>query len=154
MQRKLLIFFLLPLCLLGCRPRGVLSTKEMEDILYDLHRAEGVVYTLGWNYNDEEAMAVCYRVVLEQHSVTQAQFDSSLVWYTDNPNVFDKIYPKVLDRLQADLDALQSAPIELEAPAELKTPQSSAKDTLRSLDFVLHDALYGTQPVLLHKNDE
>ena len=36
--------------------------------------------------------------------MTQSQFDSSLVWFTDNPQIFNKIYPKVVSRLQADMD--------------------------------------------------
>jgi hypothetical protein len=26
------------------------------------------------------------------------------VWYTDNPQIFNKIYPKVMERLEADYD--------------------------------------------------
>ena len=40
--------------------------------------------------------------MLEKHGTTQAEFDSSLVWYTAHPQLFDKIYPKVIARLSAE----------------------------------------------------
>lgn len=98
------------ICLLGmasCRPRGVLSPHEMRDVVYDLHRADGAIQVAGYNYSHDEELAACYKSVLDKHGITQAQFDSSLVWYTDNPQRFNKIYPKVVARLEADLQAEQ-----------------------------------------------
>ena len=92
------------LAMVGCRPRGVLSNREMRDVLYDLHRVDGAVQVAGYNYGHPCELAAYYQSVLDQHGITQAQFDSSLVWFTDNPQIFNKIYPKVIARLQADLD--------------------------------------------------
>ena len=92
------------LAIVGCRPRGVLSNSEMRDVLYDLHRADGVIQVAGYNYSHDQEVAGYYKNVLDKHGITQAQFDSSLVWYTDNPQIFNKIYPKVLERLEADFE--------------------------------------------------
>ncbi|MCQ2311526.1 MAG: DUF4296 domain-containing protein [Paludibacteraceae bacterium] len=93
------------ICLLpGCRPRNVLSPQQMEDIFVDLHTADGVLQELGYNYGHDEELRGYYQSVLRQHGTTQAQFDSSLVWYTAHPAIFDKIYPKVLERLQQQVD--------------------------------------------------
>lgn len=88
------------------RPRNVLTGGEMEDVLYDLHRAEGILQAKGYAYGHDEENAAYYEAILRKHGVTQAEFDSSLVWYTDNPRRFDKIYPKVVERLQAEKEAL------------------------------------------------
>lgn len=90
--------------MVGCRPDGVLSNKEMRDVLYDLHRMDGALQTAGYNYGHDEEVSAYYQSVLDSHGITQAQFDSSLVWFTDNPQIFNKIYPKVVARLQADFD--------------------------------------------------
>ena len=94
------------LCLLltfaGCRPKGILSSRQMCNVLYDLHRADAILHQAGLDYGHDEALAKYYQVVLEKHGVTQAQFDSSLVWYTDQPSRFDKIYPKIEQRCQAE----------------------------------------------------
>ncbi len=85
----------------GCRPRGVLSSGQMEDLFVDLHRADGIIYVNGYKYNHDSVVSLTYDSILAAHGVTRAQLDSSLVWYTDNPMLFDKIYPHVLDRLTA-----------------------------------------------------
>jgi len=107
-MKKLLIILLAFLALTACRPRGVLSSRQMEDIFVDIHTAEGIIQAAGYNYGHNEAVRGYYQVVLEEHGVSQAQFDSSLVWYTANPTIFDKIYPKVVERMQANLDAFMA----------------------------------------------
>ncbi len=104
--RLSVIFCLLSvICLLpGCRPRTVLSPKQMEDIFVELHTADGLIQEAGMNYGHDEQVQGYYRVILERHNTTQQQFDSSLVWYTAHPTFFDKIYPKVIERLQKQLD--------------------------------------------------
>ena len=78
----------------GCRPKGVLSSKQMREVLYDLHKADAVLRVAG------------LETVLEKHGITQAQFDSSLVWYTDHPSRFDKMYPKIEKRCKAEYDEI------------------------------------------------
>ena len=90
--------------MIACRPRDVLSNHEMRDVLYDLHRADGAIQVAGYNYSHDQEVAAYYKQILDKHGITQAQFDSSLVWYTDNPQIFNKIYPKVLERLEANLE--------------------------------------------------
>ncbi len=77
----------------------------MRELLYDLHKTDGVVYVMGCNYNRDDELNKYYLYTLEKHGVTQSQFDSSLVWYTDNPKRFNKIYPPVIKRLQEEYDS-------------------------------------------------
>lgn len=86
------------------RPKEVLSRREMTEVLYDLHRMEGCLQAAGYNYGNDAEVALYYQAVLDKHGITQAQFDSSLVWYTDNPKRFVVIYPKVVERLQKERD--------------------------------------------------
>ena len=92
------------LAVAGCRPRSVLSNREMRDVLYDMHRADAAIQVAGYNYAHDIEVAGYYKNVLDKYGITQAQFDSSLVWYTNNPQIFNKIYPKVLERLEADFE--------------------------------------------------
>ena len=103
-MKKWITILCVALAMVGCRPDGVLSNKEMRDVLYDLHRMDGALQTAGYNYGHDEEVSAYYQSVLDSHGITQAQFDSSLVWFTDNPQIFNKIYPKVVARLQADFD--------------------------------------------------
>ena len=103
-MKRLLIISCILLAIVGCRPRGVLSNREMRNVLYDLHRADGAIQVAGYNYSHDQELAGYYKNVLDKHGITQAQFDSSLVWFTDNPQIFNKIYPKVLERLEDDFE--------------------------------------------------
>ena len=106
MKRPLNILVLCVVCIVlgltGCRPRGILHSWEMRKVLVDLHKTDALLQVAGLNYGHEEAKNMYYAQVLEKHGITQAEFDSSLVWYTAHPQLFDKIYPKVVRQLQAE----------------------------------------------------
>jgi len=82
------------------RPDNVLSNRQMERVLVDLHRAEGILQVAGYNYGHDSEVPQYYQVILERNGVTQAQFDSSIVWYTDHPAYFTRVYPRVRRDLQ------------------------------------------------------
>ena len=103
----------------------------MREVMVDLHKTDALLQVSGLQHGHNEAEDIYYALVLERHGITQAQFDSSLVWYTAHPQLFDKIYPRVLNDLkaeedqfiamhEAELNALP-APIEETVP-ELQTP--------------------------------
>ncbi len=103
-SKTILVFTLCSLLLIlsGCRPKGILHSWELRALLYDLHRMDALLQVSGKQYESDEVRNIYYASVLEKHGVTQAQFDSSLVWYTAHPQLFDKIYPKVIARLMED----------------------------------------------------
>ena len=68
--------------------------------MVDLHKTDAILQLNGMAYGHEEEKAIYYSIVLSKHGITQAQFDSSLVWYTAHPQLFDKIYPRVMAELK------------------------------------------------------
>ena len=50
--------------MIGCRPRGVLSNREMRNVLYDLHRADGALQVAGYHYSHDQELAAYYKNVL------------------------------------------------------------------------------------------
>ena len=109
LKNKQLIFIALVALLCGCtiRPNGVLSKRKLQNVLYDLHKTEGALQEIGYTYAHDYESSVYFQSVLNKHGVTQAQFDSSLVWYTDHPLLFNRVYPQVLDRLKAEQEKYQ-----------------------------------------------
>lgn len=142
MKRNLI--FILCLCAFcalmvsGCRPRGVLSQRKMQDVLYDLHRADGILQESGLGYGHDEVAGKYYNQVLAKHGLTQAEFDSSIVWYTHNPKRFEHIYPKVVARLQADADEMKRL-LDMERGRPVITDEQSVVYT----DSVIQLAIYG-----------
>ncbi|MEI7504218.1 MAG: DUF4296 domain-containing protein, partial [Paludibacter sp.] len=81
------------------RPKGVLNESEMTDVLTEMHRLDGTMAAKGLQYGNYQEKAQYYSFILKKYDISQAQFDSSLVWYTKNPKTFDVIYDNVLARL-------------------------------------------------------
>ena len=118
------------LCLTGCRPKGILHSWEMREVLVDLHKTDALLQMNGLNNASSEDKALYYSQVLSKHGVTQAQFDSSLVWYTAHPQLFDKIYPKVLNELKAEEEAFMALHEE-----ELQTTAEAPAETVEQAPF-------------------
>ena len=100
---------LFALTLTGCRPEGILHSRQMRDVLIDLHKTEGAIQASEVRYDAYETRDLYYAQVLEKHGITQAQFDSSIVWYTAHPQFFNKIYPKVLKAIEEEEAAYVAA---------------------------------------------
>lgn len=90
---------LLGLCLLtlaACeikRPKEVLSDAQMEKVLYDYHLATAMGDMASYDENYKRELYIQY--VLKKNHITRAVFDSSLVWFSNNPELMMKIYEKV-----------------------------------------------------------
>lgn len=126
----------------SCRPRGILSSDEMREVLVDLHKTDAMLQMSGLGPMDQEQKQIYYAQVLERHGITQAEFDSSLVWYTAHPQLFDKIYPKVL----ADLAAEEQA---LAAQLEMQIIEDNKKVVFHcSFDTTYFTLLEGVYPTL------
>ena len=86
--------------LAGCkvkRPSDVLPESTMEQLLYDYHIAK----SLGENLPNENYKRALYlESVFRKYGTTEAEFDSSMVWYTRNTEILTKIYEKVSKRLK------------------------------------------------------
>jgi len=81
-------------------PDRVLPEKKMKDVVIDMRLVEMMI---NWNkqaYSSDSAhKAALYASVLEKHHVTQAVYDSSLVWYGENLDVLLQVYDKALHEI-------------------------------------------------------
>jgi hypothetical protein len=91
----LLTLFLLPAC--DNRPKNVLSKKEMVEVLTEYHLLHGTLQVSNKYYTPESNLY--FQNLLQKHGITQAEFDSSMVWYAKNPKKFERIYAEVQLRL-------------------------------------------------------
>ena len=97
------------LLLAGCNrhPKGILSEKEMIDLLTDMELAEAYAHT-----NDASAdkinIEILEQSVLDKHGVTREQLDSTLSYYGRNLDEYYALYEKVENNLRAQSGRIQS----------------------------------------------
>lgn len=85
-------------------PSGVLSKGDMAELLADIHVGEAVVEN---NYSDfitDSARKVVKQAILEKHGVTQAELDTSFMWYGKHLDRYIEVYELTADILQKRLD--------------------------------------------------
>jgi hypothetical protein len=92
----------------GCKPSvpsEYIQPDELEDILYDYHVAEAMARN-GSSMDADYNQTKYFLAVLEKHQVTEAVFDSSLVYYYTHAERLKVIYSRVQERLVNDAKKL------------------------------------------------
>ncbi len=101
LRRSLLGAVVLPLFMVGCKPgvpMDVLSESTMEDVIYDYHMAQSIAEA-GDSFEVRRYGYV--QAVFRKHGITEAEFDSSMVWYSANAARLKAIYERVDARYEA-----------------------------------------------------
>ena len=81
-------------------PSQYIQEDDMEDILVDYYKARAVAQQNKFPFNEREYnLALFTEAVLEKHGVTQAEFDSALVYYYTRADRFDPMMQRVVERL-------------------------------------------------------
>lgn len=125
--RKLLPLLLLTAGLTACTvqvPSDIIGEKEMEELLYDYHLMQAMASDLGGG--DAVARKQYEQFVYDKHGVTEAEFDSSLVWYTRHTKELEAIYKRLEKRLMVRKEALTA----LIRPADRANSVTEAGDTV------------------------
>ena len=115
-----LLFFILLLA--SCKPsvpRDVIQPDDMAEILYDYHLADAMAME---QESDNRAYdSRLYRLAaLKKHGVTEADFDSAMVYYTRHADWLHKIYQQVAERMEKDAMALGATVSDLNRKAGIE----------------------------------
>lgn len=102
---------LLLLLLASCKPslpKGVLSESKMTDVLYDYHLAQSMPaqYVKEGGKEERQSGYVYMQAVFKKHGITEAEFDSSMVFYCGDLKRLHAIFDRVSRRLERDADVL------------------------------------------------
>ncbi len=111
-QGIFILLFLPALFLLSCgRPSWVLSEKQMENVLFDIHIADAEISNNYTDFRTDRQKQDLYASIFKKHNITREQFDTSLVWYGKNLshyleiyNNLDKRYTILSDSITARID--------------------------------------------------
>jgi len=116
---RLLVNFLTCFLLFACtnRPSNVLSEQKMEAVLFELYQLEAAINENRYLFaNDSTRKAQSLKSVFDKHKISEAKFDTSLVWYNANLNKYLKIneklnkrYEQLINELQAEQELVRQA---------------------------------------------
>lgn len=127
MKRSVTYLFVLML-VLACKPTvpsEYIQPGEMEDILYDYHIAQAMSKTTAEG-EAEVKRQVYLDAVLKKYGISEADFDSSLVYYYSRADRFKEIYSHVSERLNDEAKALGAGVGELNRYSQYSTTGDTA----------------------------
>lgn len=104
-------------------PSKYLQPDEMEDLMYDYFVSRGIVDTKHGMSDYQNRYNI--EAVLRKHGLTQAEFDSSLVYYYNNMEQMNVIFTNIQKRLSEEALQLGAS----EGEVERFTIQSTSGDT-------------------------
>jgi hypothetical protein len=103
------------------KPKKLVPRDRMVDMLTDMHIAESVFQNR--RYSTEQVIqfteADFYYSILKKHEVADSTFEQSLIYYSSLPKEFEKIYSRVLNKLnemEQDQLKLQQQPVDIGTP--------------------------------------
>lgn len=92
----------------SCSKKEKLSRDKMVNVLHDLQLAEALYQNRYRNFNELDNKTALFEGILSKHGITQAELDSSLVWYADHPEEYIRINDSVNARIKRELKTIES----------------------------------------------
>ncbi len=97
--------------LFACKPgvpSGVIPPDDLEEILYDYHLAQAMAENGARDSMDFRRYSYV-RAVFDKHGVTEAEFDTAMVWYSSHATYLHEIYQRLRERYSGGVATLGAA---------------------------------------------
>ncbi len=85
-------------------PEGVIEQDRMAALLVDIHKGEGLADMERSTFSNDSVKKLLKQSIYLKHGVTSEEVDSSFVWYGKNLGDYMKVYEKVVDKLEKELN--------------------------------------------------
>ncbi|MBQ7690880.1 MAG: DUF4296 domain-containing protein [Muribaculaceae bacterium] len=110
-------------------PNGIISESRMVDLLVDLYQADAYLESYPTQFPDDSTKMSLKQAVYAKHGVTQADYDTSLVWYAHNMDVYSDVYRRVVDKLNHEREHIDvdAKPVKQENSLSPPKPYLAAK---------------------------
>lgn len=80
-------------------PAGIIHEDNMENILFDIHLADGYLSTVYPPDSAKKVAAAYYNGIYKKYNIDSATYSKSLKFYNANPTLLEKIYKNIETRL-------------------------------------------------------
>lgn len=107
MKNIIFILIFIPIILISCekpiakKPKDLIKENQMIDMIVDVQLAQ-----ISFNFRDRQDSLIShttatdfYYSVLNKYQVPDSVFEKSFVYYASNPKKFEKMYRKVINKL-------------------------------------------------------
>ncbi|MDR1746727.1 MAG: DUF4296 domain-containing protein [Tannerella sp.] len=116
-------------------PKGILSEEKMRQVLVDMQLAEAMINSDQGKYGPMDERMRLYQAVFDKYHLTKAEYDSSLIWYGKNLDIYMQIYE------MAEADVKQR----IEAIGDVK-PEVTSQSSADSVDIWVYRKYYELSP--------
>jgi len=114
-----------------------MSQDRFVDLLVDIHFFEGIYSITGdvTSYNPDmgDDMPDYYQGIFERHGVTRDEFKKSMNYYSYDPNLFEKLYTRVIDELNIKMSEAEMKEPDLPEPSVAEQVPDSGSGNLWTL---------------------
>lgn len=126
---KYLVIFFLATSIFSCqnRPSEVMPRKKMERVMYDMYITEAIIDNDYQKFSQSENKEALINQTLRKHKISEARWDTSLSWYSDNIELYLQINDSVKSRLQRNQKQVDSL---------ISLRDSGKDDEIRSADYI------------------
>ncbi|MDR1675652.1 MAG: DUF4296 domain-containing protein [Tannerella sp.] len=87
-------------------PDGIIPEKKMQRVMVDIQLAEAMIHMEPNTYPTYAERRALYRTVFRKHQLTEAEYDSSMIWYGKHLDRYMRIYNLALADLKVQMDAI------------------------------------------------
>ena len=85
-------------------PDTVIQPDDMAELMADVRVADAVIAVNQAQYNAPGTREALRQAVFDRHGITKEQFDSSLVWYGHNMNLYQDVADRTIEILEARME--------------------------------------------------
>ena len=108
-SRLYICFIIMSVCMVAsCSrvPKHILSERKMRVVMYDMLVAEAMVEIKNDSFPTSKDRQPVFDGVFNKHQITQAEYDSSLIWYGKHIDLYMAVYKLVLKDVNENYAAL------------------------------------------------
>ncbi len=107
-------------------PNGIIKESKMEKVLIDMAKADAYIGMNPDKFPNDSTRMVLKQSVLAAHGYTIHDFDTSLVWYAHNLDIYDKVLQNATKELRDEVNKKGGTPSRYMGGADLPQMQRPA----------------------------
>ncbi|MDR1199713.1 MAG: DUF4296 domain-containing protein [Prevotellaceae bacterium] len=106
--RLVLLVLITVLCLSSCKSDNVLSRRQLEDMLFEMHLSDGIVHTLADKMQLQSTDTIIrYKAIFEKYNCSRDKFEKSMRVYSRKRETITQIYENIKKRFDTALKDLE-----------------------------------------------